>query len=248
MSAGEEVSKRIPVILVDPSALVALDIFNANEWTGKSKGVIWSCAAILGAATFAATRIREICSDPALRCGQHLQTLSASLGDPSALERAQVFGQDVELHNNVLAFFANVKGTLDLAVQLLAYEGICGTTVHGFHEKGERLLNSLERNSPANKQPAALRVIDLIRDEKNRWIDRFVEVRDMLIHPEAGFQQLMFEMDLEYVEGRIVLKSAHPLRIDNKPLTVYSWDTLGAANQFLRSLLACLRFNSGGPE
>ena len=153
-------SDKIPVISLAKSSVDAFRIFNPNDWSGISKAIILSCSTELSLLHFEAKIISELCRYPKRICKPHFENLKRSWGSPdSSLIKTACFAQVPELHATIKAFFAGLKGLLDLIVQLLSSEGVVNANLDGFHRKyksgvpiyGASALNALTNNACSDK-------------------------------------------------------------------------------------------------
>ncbi|KPJ65202.1 MAG: hypothetical protein AMJ43_11160 [Coxiella sp. DG_40] len=193
---------RIPVILLDQSAMPAFQIFNPNNWKGGSKAVVLSCSTEFSVLHYTVNRINEMCRSPKDRCQSHFDNLKQHCIDPIAiLPKTVCYAQVPELHVLIEGFFSSIKSLLDLIVQLLSTEKIVGIKLDGFHRTkniyGGTVLNALERNACSNKKEVAKALKGLIIKHKQLWIDEVIAARDILVHPLEGVHQLMFELRMK---------------------------------------------------
>lgn len=189
-----------------------------------------------------------MCSTPEKRCLSHFENLKRSWKNAGgSLHKAVCYAQIPELHVFIKAFFASLKGLLDLIVQLLPAEKIVNAKLDGFHRKGDiygaTVINALANNVCAGKKQIAQAVSELIITHKDKWIDDVIRSRNLLIHATKGVHQLMFEMILESHEDTLIFKSAVPPSVGNQTIDHYAKSQVGNIEKFCRSFLASLRSN-----
>jgi len=241
---------KIPIISLAKSSVDAFRLFNPNDWSGNSKAIILSCSTELSLLHFEAKLISNLCRYPKKICKPHFESLQRSRVSPdSSLPKTICFAQVPELHANIKALFAGLKGLLDLIVQLLPSEGIVNTSLNGFHRKdksgvtiyGATVLNALENNACSDKKTIAKNIHALINSHKEKWIDNVIEARDLLIHPQKGAHQVMFEMKLKSVKNALVYKNAVPPSIGNMDIDRYAKKQIGNIEEFIKAFLDELR-------
>ena len=212
-----ETSIKIPVISLAPSSVDAFNIFNPNDWSGMSKAIILSCSTALSVLHFEVKNISKICRFPKKLCKPHFENLKNSWGDShSSLKKTKCYAQVPELHVIIKAFFSDLKGLLDLIVQLLPAENIVNARLDGFHRRdkkgvpvyGATVLNALSNNACADKKQTAKKIKELILSNKINWIDNVIQARDLLVHPLEGSHQIMFEIQLKSSGNTLIYKNA----------------------------------------
>ncbi len=240
--AGHPIS-AIPTICVDRSTIASMGLFNPNDWPGTSKGVVQSCATEHSVIGYGVARLTDVCETPEQRCRSHINTLRQQwLTAPWDLEKSVYFAEVPEVHLLIEAFFSSVKSLLDLIVQLVSTEGIVGLDINGFHRKGDvyggKVLNALDRNAKANRAGTAAKLSALIREHKNSWINEVIGARDLLVHPNRGAHQLMFEMSFVSQNGELTCTRIVPPRVGERPVHQYAAEQLENVNKFARTFLA----------
>ena len=201
---------KIPVILAHENTVPAFSIFNPNDWNGKSKPVILSCAAHYGLLIHTSKMINNVFEQASTLCSPSLNNLMTQWKTSKwDISKSSYLVDIPDLHLSIHAFLSSVKTLLDVIVQLIGTEGIVSGEVHGFHKKGDdaggKLLLMLENNATkAMKEKAAL-LHNLITEHKTSWIDNAVKSRDFFIHPEKGLSQVMFGLVLSEEEGDLKL-------------------------------------------
>ena len=234
---------RIPVICLAPSSVAAFQIFNPNDWTGESKAIIQSCSTELSVLHYELNNIAKMCSTPEKRCLSHFENLKRSWKNPGgSLHKTVCYAQIPELHVFIKAFFASLKGLLDLVVQLLPAENIVNAKLNGFHRKGDiygaTVINALANNVCAGKKEIAQAISNLICTHKAKWIDDVIRSRNLLVHPTKGLHQLMFEMILEIHEDTLIFNSAVPPSVGNQTIDKYAKSQVANIEEFCRSFIA----------
>lgn len=242
---------KIPVISLAKSSVDAFSLFNPNDWAGLSKSIILSCSTELSLLHFEAKLISKLCRYPKKLCKPHFESLKSSWVSPdSSLPKTICFAQVPELHSTIKAFFAGLKGLLDLIAQLLPSEGVVNTSLNGFHRKdksgvpnyGATVLNALKNNACADKKQIAKNIDELIRSHKEKWIDNVIEARDLLIHPRKGTHQVMFEMKLKSVKNTLIYKNAVPPLVGSMSIDNYAKKQIGNIEDFIKSFLKELQY------
>ncbi len=109
----ETVAGTVPMTVLDKSAVAEFELFNPNDWEGRSRGVVQSCSTEYSVLRYGLGRIARVCSAPREHCRTHIATLQ------DHWKRAQwdvtkgvCFAQVPELHVLIEAFFAGIKGYL----------------------------------------------------------------------------------------------------------------------------------------
>jgi hypothetical protein len=248
MASHAESEHRMPVICVDPSGVVGADIFNPNSWSGGSKGVVQSCWSEYSVLHYCGEQISDMCTNAERLCEKNIATLQEQWRLAKfPLERMVFFAQQPDLHIRIEAFFSGVKTLLDLLVQLLSTEKVVGIGIDGFHrdkdQYGGRVLNALRGNAVKGRKEAAARLEALISEHKTLWIDQVILARDLLVHPEKGMHQLMFNLELLEKGGALLCLKAHPPEINSKPIHDYAQETLKQITGFSSRFLALLGEN-----
>jgi hypothetical protein len=246
MVPANESDTRIPIICADESGVVGAEIFNANFWTGASKGIIQSCWTEYSVLHHCVGQIVGMCGEAERLCGSQIKTIQQQWSTRKFdLGKVIIYGQQPDLHMRIEAFFAGVKTLLDLIVQLLSSEKVVGGGIDGFHRAqdvyGGKVLNALARNARSDRKETAARAMELITLHKASWIDQAVLARDQLIHPRKGMHQVMFQIELAEKHGELVGKKVIPPQIDSLPIDRYAQDVLKHARDFSLAFLALFR-------
>ena len=139
-------------------------------------------------------------------------------GGKWSLEKCAHYPETPEVHFHIAGFLNTVKAILDLLAQLLKTENVVGAHIHGFHKEkniaGGNVINALTENVVDGKNPIASQLMGLISSNKTAWIDELISIRDALTHPKKGFGQLMFELELQEIEGKLELITLRSPKID----------------------------------
>ena len=210
MNSPNKDSYKIPVIVLDNTSKTAYTIFNSNDWEGKSKAIIASCAAQFSLLEYQATKLPSIVQYSRKMCELRFKELHNQWEkSPWDVNKSDYLVEIPEFHLNIQAYLATIKALLDLTAQLISAEGIVNKTVHGFHKKGilvgGELLQILNTKAKPEKAETALKLFKLIDEQKTIWIDRAVDVRDLLVHPEEGLIQIMFKLEIGVSKGNLKL-------------------------------------------
>ncbi len=242
----------VPIICAHSSAVRAFELFNPNDWKGKTRGVVASCSTELAVLLHAATRISEICRAPMEKCREAFDGLRQQwMISPWDLAECTYFVQVPELHLFIEGFFAGLKSMLDLIVQVLTTEAVVGGRIDGFHKAGTvyggNVLNALEHNvSPGKKQQAGA-ITELIGNHKQLWIDEAVAARHLLVHPTRGAHQLMFQLELTSgSDGRLRCRTALAPQVHGVPIDCYCNGRIDDITDFARAFL--LHLSAGGSK
>jgi hypothetical protein len=240
--------QKIPVICLAPSSVAAFQLFNPNDWSGESKAIILSCSTELSVLHFECGNIEKLCINPDQHCLSHFENLKPCCKKPNdILHKTAYYAQIPEIHVFIKAFFASLKGLLDLIVQLLHSEKIVNAKLDGFHRKkgvfGGSVLNALSNNVLSGKEQIAQKIIELIETHKSNWIDGVIHSRDLLVHPMEGIHQLMFEMILESHDDSLIFKRAVPPSVGNQSIDNYARTQVGNIEEFCKSFIARLLDN-----
>ena len=73
----DSVAPKIPMILCHESAWPAFSVFNPNDWSGKSKPIIHSCAANYGLLIYGVAKIENIFATADSLCQPRVDDLVA---------------------------------------------------------------------------------------------------------------------------------------------------------------------------
>jgi hypothetical protein len=228
---------NIPVILCHENTWPAFSIFNPNDWSGKSKPIIHSCAANYGFLLYGVTKIESIFSKANSLCQPRFDNLAAQWSTSKWDVSSCIYLVDIpEAHLSIHAFLSTVKTFLDIFVQLIHSERVVHDEIHGFHKKGDnvgaKLLRMLSNNAQEPKKHAAMLIHDLICEHKKVWIDDVVNARDSFIHPERGLIKVMFGLDLYEANGELRLGRILKPSFDNEDFDIYARNTLSRLEGF----------------
>lgn len=228
-----KMTQKVPVILCDANTAPAFSIFNPNDWNGESKAIIQSCAAHYGLLLYIAKKLKDIVAKADILCSPKFDELKAQWSMSKWDITKSTYWVDIpELHLSIHSFLSTVKTLLDVIAQLISSEGIVTAKIHGFHEKGDKLLRLLENNTPASKQEVASLLRELISRNKGIWIDNVVDFRDFFIHPERGLSTVMFALELSESEGELQLTNILKPSFDNEEFHVYADKVLLQVKEF----------------
>lgn len=241
---------RIPVICVDHSTAECANIFNPNSWEGPSKSVILSAWTEYSVLRHCMHQIRAIVLGAEGLCANSISDLNDQWRRAKfPLNDMVFFAQHADLHIRIEAFFSGAKSLLDLVVQVLCTEGIIGVSMDGFHRSGPkcepvyggRVLSALGNNAVAGRGDVAESARQLILEHKNRWIDQTIAARDLLVHPDRGMHQLMFNLELVDHDGTLVCQGINPPHIGDVPIHEYAEQTFACATEFSTAFLALVQ-------
>lgn len=240
--------QKIPVICLAQSSAAAFRLFNPNDWSGESKAIIQSCSTELSVLHFECSNIKKLCVNPDQRCLSHFENLKRCCKEPNdILHKTVCYAQIPEIYVFIKAFFASLKGLLDLVVQLLNSEEIVNAKLDGFHRKkdvyGGSVLNALSKNVLSGKEPIAQKIIKLIETHNSNWINEAIRTRDWLVHPTKGIHQLMFKMILGSHDDSLIFKRAVPPSVGNQSIDNYARTQVGNIEEFCKSFIGILLDN-----
>lgn len=195
-------SHKIPVILIDQASMPAFHIFNPNDWAGVSKAIVSSCVAQHGLLNYSVKKLHELFGNSDKLCSPKYHELKNQWKTSRwPTEKCEYLAEVPEVHLFVQVFLNSIKSLLDLIVQLISSENIVYTKIHGFHKKrkdpGGKLLHTLKNK--ANSKKISDSLFRLISEQKRKWIDDAVKARDLLVHPEKGLIQVMFQLALALI-------------------------------------------------
>ena len=249
MAPTADSDRRIPIICVDSSTWVCAGIFNPNDWSGESRGVVQSCMTECSALHHCAERIARLSEAPERTCQHHIHSIQQQwFMAKFDVGRAEIYGEVPELHVLIEAWFSGLKSLLDLLVQLLSTEKIVNGVVDGFHRTqqgtqinyGGRVLNMLKGNASKDGKESAAKMVDLISNHKALWIDKAIMARDDLIHPQKGVYPFMFHLEFVEQESSLACVRVSPPVIGSEAVHEYAYRVLKYAHQFSSSILAIL--------
>ena len=241
-------TQKTPLIIADPSrsSWSAASFFNPNEWSGQSKGIVMSCWTELGLLFFCRDKIHEVCGkDRSLElCGIHIREIQSQWKTAKfPIDEFEYFAEVPDFHIQIEGFFAASKSLLDMLVQLVASEGIVNGRVHGFHDKGNRILKMLGSNVVKGKESVADSLAVLLKEAKSNWIDQLIEVRDGLIHPSHGHRQIMYQLSFQQVGERLECLAAIPPRINDVSIDQVAFSTVKHLSDFSQGVIRRLHPN-----
>lgn len=229
------------MILCHESSWPAFNIFNPNEWSGKSKPIIELCAANFGLLIYTSKLMNDIFKEAQALCAPSFENLKSQWRISKWEISGCTYLVDVpNLHLSIHSFLSAVKTFLDVLVQLASTEGIVSVEVHGFHRKGEtiggKLLHILKNNTTKSKQNTAILLHDLIIDHKKIWIDNSVNSRDLLIHPE-GLVKMMFILVISEKDNELNLDGILKPSLNGEEFDIYAKKTLSRIEEFTNLFL-----------
>jgi len=242
---------RIPIICAVESTIASAEFFNPNFWSGASKGIAQSCLVEYSVLCHCVQQLTGMCIDPERHCQEHIEVIKQQWRTKKFdIGKVIIYSEQPDLHMRIEAFFSGIKTLLDLLVQMLSSEKIVGADVNGFHRSqlniyGGKVLEVLKNNVISGRREVATKLLGLILEHKERWIDRAIMARDHLIHPQKGMQQLMFQIELVEHANSLVCVTVRPPEIDSEPIHQYAQKTLKQAQDFSSSFL-CLLPNVSG--
>jgi len=157
------------------------------------------------------------------------------------ISKLNYYAQIPEMHLLITGFFSITKSLLDIIVQLLSSEGIVKENIHSFHKRNEvsggYVLNILKNNSFASYKQKAEDIHDFLINQKKIWIDDLIYLRDRFVHIEGGAHQVMFLMELDIKDNKLVFKNAQPPLIKEITIDDYCKNKLENIRAFSSSLL-----------
>lgn len=235
-------TQKVPVIILDRnrSSWSAASFFNPNDWPGPSKGIVMSCWTELGLLFYCRDRIVEACGK-----GRSLEMCAVHIAEMQnqwkkarfPFEKMEYFAEVPDFHIQIEGFFAASKALLDLLMQLVSSERIVSGRIHGFHDKGERILNMLQRNVIKGEEQIASSLTTLIRESKSSWIDQLIDVRDILIHPGQGQGQIMFRLSFQQDGEEIKCIAVIPPAIKDLSIDRVAIDTVEHLSNFSQEFI-----------
>ena len=225
------------MILSHESAWSAFSVFNPNDWSGKSKQIIHSCAVNYGLLMYGVTKIESIFTTANSLCQPRFDDLVAQWKASKWDVSSCIYLVDIpEAHLSIHAFLSTAKTFLDVFVQLIRSEGLVHDEIHGFHKKGDnvgaKLLHVLSKNAYKPKKHVAMLIHDLICDHKKLWIDDVVNSRDSFIHPERGLTKVMFGLNLYEADGELRHGGILKPSFNNEAFDTYARKTLSMVEAF----------------
>jgi len=237
---------KTPMILCHESTWPAFSVFNPNDWSGKSKPIIHSCAANYGLLIYGVTKIENIFSRANSLCQPRVDDLVAQWKASKWDVSSCIYLVDIpEAHLSIHAFLSTVKTFLDVFVQLIRSEGVVHDEIHGFHKKGDdvgaKLLRMLSNNAQKPKKHVAMLIHDLICEHKKVWMDDVVNSRDSFIHPERGLTKVMFGLDLYEADGELRLGRILKPSFNNEDFDAYAHKTLSMVEAFSMKCIEYLK-------
>jgi len=232
---------KTPIILGDTTTFEAYSLFNPNDWQGRSKPIVGSCATQYGLLLHIDQTLKGLFEKSESLCEKRFETLQQQWAKhPWNFSDCDYFVEISALHLSIQGFLSAGKTFLDLLVQLVGSEGIVSSQVNGFHKRndevGGKLINTLANN--AVKGQIASDLSQLITQHKPKWIDRLVRTRDFLIHPRRGLSTVVLMLVVEVEEKQLRLKKIQKPSVDGQEFDVYVAETVkniaGFSAEFLR--------------
>ncbi len=179
----------------------ALSIFNPNEWRGNSRSIIEACSAQHGLLLHIKEGLKNAMQIGASVCQAAFEEFKIQWKSASWNVNVGCYLVEVPpVHLYIHGFLSTSKALLDLVVQLASSEGLVNKSVHGFHKKGKRIggefLDILSKKAAPGREKAASALSCYLLEQKSAWIDKLVNARDDMAHPERGMRQIMWELEL----------------------------------------------------
>ena len=245
MMATGSANARIPVICAHPASVVCAGIFDPNSWPTDSRGLVHSCWSELSVLHHCVDQIADMCKEPEQLCRNQIDDLQQQWASAKFdLSKVVLLGEQPDLHIRIEAFFSGVKSLLDLIVQLLSTEKIVSATIHGFHRDqnvyGGSVLNALRNNARRDRKELAEKIVALLNEHKEIWIDQVIEARDLLTHPKVGMHQLMFNFECDEKDGALVCQ-INPPAVHSISIDQYAQTILEQAKSFSSVFVALLQ-------
>jgi hypothetical protein len=235
-------TQQIPVILCDTSTAPAFSLFNPNDWDGKSKLVIQSCAAHYGLLIHTEKKIKDIVNNAETLCAPRFGDLTRQWKTSKWDISKCTYWVDIpEVHLSIHSFLSTVKTFLDIIVQLISSEGIVAGVIHGFHEKGDKVLKTLKNNVSKSNEKKATLLYNFIAQQKDIWIDKAIYIRDFFIHPEKGLSTVMFSLDVREEDGELQLTNIQKPSFDDEEFNVYAENALIQAKEFSEEYIKLIK-------
>lgn len=232
---------QIPaVILVDQTSVPAFPIFNPNDWAGVSKAIVSSCAAQYGLLNYSVKKLHKLFGNSDELCSLKFHELKNQWKTSKwPIDKCKYLVEVPEVHLFVQIFLTSIKTFLDLIVQLISSENIVYTKIHGFHKKGKdpggKLLHTLKDN--ANNKEIADSLFRLVSEQKRKWIDDAVKARDLLVHPEKGLKQVMFQLEIKLRNSELELTAIKKPSIGTTDFNQWADEILGNLSNFSQSFI-----------
>jgi len=176
----EEISHRI--------YLQFCELREGVRFTGKEKenflSVIFNCMYKLSALKYHVTNFKNIEE-------KKFQKLNKLALEGKASETSAE--DNLDLIHELEAFLYQVKSSLDILAKIFVpVFSLKDSDVYTFGDKGEVLINLLENNIPKTYDKARVqRLINLICEAKDKWLDTVVDVRDKIYHLK-GVERMLF--------------------------------------------------------
>jgi len=236
--------QKVPAIVCDRSSWEAFRLFNANEWEGKSKAIIQSCAAQYSLMMYTNSKLKAAFKDIEKLCQPALQELQSQWKTaPWDLNKCSYFADIPGVHLYIHNLLSSVKTFLDLLVQLLTSEQVVAELIHGFHKRGDiiggAVINVLENN--ARNSDKASQILSLIDEHRQLWIDTAILLRDNLTHPEQGFWKLGIGMELDSEAEGLVLRHVVTPSVDGECFDTFAERVVEQAGSFSEQFLQVLK-------
>ncbi len=243
----EDLAHVIPIILMDESSVFSYSIFNSANWSCRdTKRVINSCAMQHSLLNHAATKAKTLFQTAQEKCEHRFEKLEQQWGMSNwDVKQCQYLVEIPEVHLYIHTFLTTVKSFLDLIVQLVATEDIVNSKINGFHKSGTtiggKLLKILDNNATKGKKETASHLHKLIVEQKDVWIDAAVGARDLLVHPEKGKSQVMFQLEIQVKNSRLKLGQIIKPSINNQSFDKFAETVLRHIEDFAKTFLGIVK-------
>ena len=114
-------------------------------------------------------------------------------------KKAIIEVNDTVLSYNFKTFFINSKSVLDRVIPFFDHR--YGSNLRKFSKKGKSLMNYLETNYKGKNKDD---FINLLKNNKQDWLDEIIDLRDQIIHFSALREYISFHFILEGNSGRLI--------------------------------------------
>jgi len=205
-----------------------------------------SCAAQYGLLNHGASQIPPVLKNCEKLCKASFVELQGMWAkEPWELDRCCYLVEIPGFHLHAQAYLSTVKTFLDMLAQLVTTEDIVCKKVHGFHKKGSQIggqfLYILDVKAQAARKGIASQLRQLVEKHKTVWIDKAIELRDNLVHPQRGTYQVTFRLEIELDNESLRLARILPPAIDGQGFGQYAQETMSHVRHFSKLFLDTLK-------
>lgn len=242
MKSSTDQSWKTPIIMIDNSSRSSHQLFNPNEWEGKSKQIIISCSSQFILLGHIASNWSNLKRSAKNKCRRRFGEINRQWKTaPWNLDDVTYWVEVPKYHLALHGFLSTSKTLLDLLAQLVSLEKIVNKKMHGFHKKGSvvggELLDVLNKKTFSTRKSASDKLVKLIQLHKDLWIDDTTRLRDLLVHPKQGVYGIMYRFEVIKKGNEIVLSKVIEPAFNDISISDFTLSILGYIEDYCKSFL-----------